>query len=74
MIKAHGYNAFSHDLRTQFMNWSLFTQGAYQYAADAYERVQECLGDLRFSTHPQSGIQRRPGPVIVESLRMHIEF
>ena len=32
-------NAFSHDLRTQFMNWSLFTQGAYQYAADAYGRA-----------------------------------
>ena len=32
-------NAFSHDLRTQFMNWSLFTQGAYQYAADAYGRT-----------------------------------
>ncbi len=31
-------NEFSHDMRTQFMNWSLFTHGAYQYAADSYGR------------------------------------
>lgn len=28
-------NAYSHDPRTQFMNWSLMTYGAYDYAADA---------------------------------------
>lgn len=28
-------NIYSHDPRTQFMNWSLMTQGAYDYAADA---------------------------------------
>lgn len=28
-------NTFSHDPRTQFMNWSLMTHGAYDYAADA---------------------------------------
>src|SRR2546427_10687020 len=28
-------NAFSHDPRTQFLNWSLMTYGAYDYAADA---------------------------------------
>jgi high affinity Mn2+ porin len=28
-------NAFSHDPRTQFLNWSLMTHGAYDYAADA---------------------------------------
>ena len=28
-------NANSHDPRTQFLNWSLMTQGAYDYAADA---------------------------------------
>jgi hypothetical protein len=28
-------NAYSHDPRTQFMNWSLMTHGAYDYAADA---------------------------------------
>jgi hypothetical protein len=28
-------NAFNHDPRTQFLNWSLMTQGAYDYAADA---------------------------------------
>jgi high affinity Mn2+ porin len=27
-------NAFSHDPRTQFLNWSLMTHGAYDYAAD----------------------------------------
>lgn len=28
-------NAFSHDPRTQFLNWSVMTHGAYDYAADA---------------------------------------
>jgi high affinity Mn2+ porin len=28
-------NAFCHDPRTQFLNWSLMTHGAYDYAADA---------------------------------------
>lgn len=28
-------NAYSHDPRTQFLNWSLMTYGAYDYAADA---------------------------------------
>ena len=28
-------NAFSHNPRTQFLNWSLMTHGAYDYAADA---------------------------------------
>lgn len=28
-------NAYSHDPRTQFMNWSLMTHGAYDFAADA---------------------------------------
>jgi hypothetical protein len=28
-------NASSHDPRTQFLNWSLMTHGAYDYAADA---------------------------------------
>ncbi len=28
-------NAFSHDPRAQFLNWSLMTHGAYDYAADA---------------------------------------
>lgn len=28
-------NRYSHDPRTQFMNWSLMTQGAFDYAADA---------------------------------------
>lgn len=28
-------NAYNHDPRTQFLNWSLMTQGAYDYAADA---------------------------------------
>ncbi|KAF1042861.1 MAG: hypothetical protein GAK35_02482 [Herbaspirillum frisingense] len=27
-------NAFAHDGRTQFLNWSLLTHGAYDYAAD----------------------------------------
>jgi len=28
-------NIYSHDPRTQFMNWALMTHGAYDYAADA---------------------------------------
>jgi len=28
-------NAYSHDPRSQFMNWSLMSQGAYDFAADA---------------------------------------
>jgi hypothetical protein len=28
-------NAFAHDPRTQFMNWSFLTHGAYDFAADA---------------------------------------
>lgn len=28
-------NAYSHDPRTQFLNWSLMTHGAWDYAADA---------------------------------------
>ena len=28
-------NAYAHDARTQFMNWSFFTHGAYDFAADA---------------------------------------
>lgn len=28
-------NAYSHDPRTQFLNWTLMTYGAYDYAADA---------------------------------------
>jgi len=28
-------NSFSHDPRTQFLNWALMTHGAYDYAADA---------------------------------------
>ena len=28
-------NSYSHDPRTQFMNWSIMTQGAYDFAADA---------------------------------------
>ncbi|NOT17757.1 MAG: carbohydrate porin [Sulfuriferula sp.] len=28
-------NAYSHDPRTQFMNWSIMNQGAFDYAADA---------------------------------------
>lgn len=28
-------NAYSHDPRTQFMNWALMTHGAYDYAADS---------------------------------------
>lgn len=28
-------NAYSHDARTQFLNWSLMTHGAYDFAADA---------------------------------------
>ncbi len=28
-------NAYSHDPRTQFLNWSLMSHGAYDYAADA---------------------------------------
>lgn len=28
-------NAYSHDPRTQFMNWSLMTHGAFDYAADS---------------------------------------
>jgi high affinity Mn2+ porin len=28
-------NAYSHDPRTQFLNWSLMTHGAYDYPADA---------------------------------------
>ncbi|MEQ1836604.1 MAG: carbohydrate porin [Candidatus Nitrotoga sp.] len=28
-------NVYSHDPRTQFINWSLMTAGAYDYAADA---------------------------------------
>ncbi len=28
-------NAYSHDPRKQFLNWSLMTNGAYDYAADA---------------------------------------
>ena len=28
-------NAYNHDPRTQFLNWSLFTHGAYDFAADA---------------------------------------
>ena len=30
-----GNNAYSHDPRTQFLNWSLMEYGAYDYAADA---------------------------------------
>ena len=29
------HNSFSHDPRTQFLNWSLMTHGAYDFAADA---------------------------------------
>jgi hypothetical protein len=28
-------NSYAHDPRTQFLNWSLMTYGAYDYAADA---------------------------------------
>lgn len=28
-------NAYSHDARTQFLNWALMTHGAYDYAGDA---------------------------------------
>src|SRR5262249_13788728 len=28
-------NAYSHDARTQFLNWSLMTYGAWDFAADA---------------------------------------
>ena len=28
-------NTYSHDARTQFMNWAFFTHGAYDFAADA---------------------------------------
>lgn len=28
-------NSYSHDARTKFLNWSLLTHGAYDYAADA---------------------------------------
>ena len=28
-------NTYNHDARTQFLNWSLMTHGAYDYAADA---------------------------------------
>lgn len=28
-------NAYAHDARTQFLNWSFLTHGAYDYAADA---------------------------------------
>lgn len=28
-------NAYSHDTRTQFINWSIMNQGAYDFAADA---------------------------------------
>lgn len=28
-------NAYSHDTRTQFMNWSMFAHGSYDFAADA---------------------------------------
>lgn len=28
-------NAYNHDPRTQFLNWSIMTHGAYDYAADA---------------------------------------
>lgn len=28
-------NRFSHDPRTQFLNWSIYTHGAYDFAADA---------------------------------------
>lgn len=28
-------NSYAHDARTQFMNWSFLTHGAYDYAADA---------------------------------------
>ncbi|MDD5180983.1 MAG: carbohydrate porin [Gallionellaceae bacterium] len=34
LIDVFDGNAFSHDPRTQFLNWSLMTHGAFDYAAD----------------------------------------
>ena len=42
-------NAYSHDPRTQFLNWALVTHGAYDFAADArgytWGAALEYLGD-----------------------------
>ena len=42
-------NAYSHDPRTQFMNWALVTHGAYDFAADArgytWGAALEYMGD-----------------------------
>jgi high affinity Mn2+ porin len=35
LIDVFDNNSFSHDPRTQFMNWSLMTHGAFDYAADS---------------------------------------
>lgn len=35
VLDTFDYNTYSHDPRTQFMNWSLMTHGAYDYAADS---------------------------------------
>jgi len=33
-------NAYSHDQRTQFLNWALIDAGAFDYAADSYGETQ----------------------------------
>ena len=42
-------NAYSHDARTQFLNWALVTHGAYDFAADArgytWGAALEYMGD-----------------------------
>ncbi len=39
-------NAYSHDTRTQFMNWALFDGGAFDYAADVKGYTWGAVADL----------------------------
>jgi high affinity Mn2+ porin len=39
-------NAYSHDTRTQFMNWALFDGGAFDYAADVKGYTWSAVADL----------------------------
>ena len=65
-------NAYSHDPRTQFLNWSLMTYGAYDYAADArgyswgaaLEWYHDDWAVRAWPLHPAQGAQpvgARPG-------------
>jgi len=70
-------NAFSHDPRTQFLNWSLMTYGAYDYAADArgYSwglALEYFHDDLRLGRplHPAERAEpARAGPQDFQALR-----